>query len=88
MQHLSVLAFLAVILFAPAIGAREPGWPTSIAVGTASPGGTYYVYGQALAEILSGELGIEVSADAAAGMIIHLTAQSRNNGNLLSAPAP
>jgi len=27
-------------------------------------------------------------ADAAAGMIIYLPAQSRNAGNLLSAPAP
>jgi TRAP transporter TAXI family solute receptor len=64
MQRLSVLAFLAVTLFAPSLGAREPGWPKSIAIGTASPGGTYYVYGQALADILAGELGIEVTAEA------------------------
>ena len=66
-QRLSVLAFLAVILFAPSIAAGEPGWPKSIAIGTASPGGTYYVYGQALADILSGELGIEVTAEATQG---------------------
>jgi TRAP-type uncharacterized transport system substrate-binding protein len=24
--------------------AAEPGWPKSIAIATASPGGTYYVY--------------------------------------------
>ncbi len=41
--------------------------PKSIAIGTASPGGTYYVYGQALADILSGALGIEVSAEATQG---------------------
>ena len=62
-----VLALLAVVLFAPSIGAGEPGWPKSIAIGTASPGGTYYVYGQALAEILTGALGIEVSAEATQG---------------------
>jgi hypothetical protein len=67
MQRLSVLAFLAVILFVPAVGAREPGSPKSIAIGTASPGGVYYVYGQALADILSGELGIEVTAQATQG---------------------
>jgi uncharacterized protein len=67
MQRLSVLAFLVAILFAPAVGAREPGWPKSLAIGTASPGGTYYVYGQALADILSGELGIEVTAQATQG---------------------
>ena len=66
-QHLSVLAFLAAILFAPSMVAREPGWPKSIAIGTASPGGTYYVYGQALADILSSELGIEVTAEATQG---------------------
>jgi uncharacterized protein len=67
MKRLSVLAFLAVILLAPTIGAREPGWPKSIAIGTASPGGTYYVYGQALADILTAELGIEVTAEATQG---------------------
>jgi uncharacterized protein len=66
-QRLLVLAFLAVALFAPSMGAGEPGWPKSIAIGTASPGGTYYVYGQALADILNGQLGIEVSAEATQG---------------------
>src|SRR5271166_4620683 len=66
-QRLPVLAFLALILFDPSIEAGEPGWPKSIALSTASPGGTYYVYGQALADILSGALGIEVSAEATQG---------------------
>ena len=66
-QRLSVLAFVAVILFAPTMEAGEPGWPKSIAIGTASPGGTYYVYGQALADILAGALGIEVTAEATQG---------------------
>src|SRR5271167_3537459 len=61
------MAFLAVILFAPSARAGEPGWPKSIALSTASPGGTYYVYGQALADILSGALGIEVTAEATQG---------------------
>jgi TRAP transporter TAXI family solute receptor len=67
MKRPSVLAFLMVILFASSIGAGEPGWPKSIAIGTASPGGTYYVYGQALADILAGALGIEVTAEATQG---------------------
>jgi hypothetical protein len=66
-QCLSVLAFLTVILFAPSIEAGELGWPKSVAIATASPGGTYYEYGQALAHILSGELGIEVTAQATQG---------------------
>jgi TRAP transporter TAXI family solute receptor len=66
-QRLSVSAFLVLMLFAPSIGAVEPGWPKSIAIATASPGGTYYVYGQALADILNGELGIQVTAEATQG---------------------
>jgi TRAP transporter TAXI family solute receptor len=66
-QRLPVPVLLAVILFAPSLEAGEPGWPKSIAIGTASPGGTYYVYGQALAEILSGALGIQVTAEATQG---------------------
>jgi uncharacterized protein len=66
-QRLSALAFLALVLFAPRIWAIEPGWPKSIAIGTASPGGTYYVYGQALADILNGALGVRVTAEATQG---------------------
>jgi uncharacterized protein len=66
-ERLSVLAFLAVLSIAPSIAAAEPDWPKSLAIGTASPGGTYYVYGQALADILGKELGIEVSAQATQG---------------------
>jgi len=66
-QRLSLLAFLTVLLFAPSLGAGEEGWPKSIAISTASPGGTYYVYGHALADILTGALGIEVSAEATQG---------------------
>lgn len=65
--RISVLTVVAVFLWLPNIRAAEPDWPKSLAIGTASPGGTYYVYGQALAEILSRELGIEVTAQATQG---------------------
>jgi len=65
--RVSILGFLAAFLCASNMWAAEPRWPKSIAIGIASPGGTYYVYGQALAEILSGELGIEVTAQATQG---------------------
>jgi TRAP-type uncharacterized transport system substrate-binding protein len=41
--------------------AAEPHWPSSLTIGTAAPGGTYFVYGEALARMLSRELGILVS---------------------------
>src|SRR5829696_9831657 len=45
----------------------EPHWPSSLTIGTASPGGTYFVYGEGLARILTRELGIPVSARATEG---------------------
>ena len=33
--------------------AAEPDWPDAITIATASPGGTYYVYGEGLAKILT-----------------------------------
>src|SRR5690242_16062191 len=44
-----------------------PGWPASLTIGTASPGGIYRVYGDALAPILTDALGIPVSAQATQG---------------------
>jgi uncharacterized protein len=63
----TVLALVAALLCLQHAWAAEPGWPKSIAIATASPGGTYYVYGRALADILGKELGIEVTAQATQG---------------------
>ncbi len=41
--------------------AAEPNWPKSLTIGTASPGGVYFVYGEALAKILTEKLGIPVN---------------------------
>jgi TRAP transporter TAXI family solute receptor len=47
----AALAFCA----APA-RAAEPDWPDQLRIGTASPGGTYYVYGEALAAELAAQV--------------------------------
>jgi TRAP transporter TAXI family solute receptor len=44
-----------------------PGWPASLTIGTASPGGVYLLYGQAVAQILTEALGIPVTAQATQG---------------------
>jgi TRAP transporter TAXI family solute receptor len=41
--------------------AANPNWPKSLTLATASPGGVYYVYGEALAKILTEKLGIPVA---------------------------
>jgi hypothetical protein len=56
-------AVLAVLPVSPrAAFSAEPHWPDSLVLGTASPGGTYYDYGDGLARILTRALGIPVLA--------------------------
>lgn len=47
--------------------AQAPNWPRSITIGTASPGGTYYAYGEGLARILGRRLQIETTAQVTQG---------------------
>jgi TRAP transporter TAXI family solute receptor len=47
--------------------AVEAHWPPALTIGTASPGGTYYTYGEGLARILTRELGIPVTARSTEG---------------------
>ena len=42
--------------------AAEPYWPDHLTIGTASPGGTYFVYGEGLAQILTRALDLPVVA--------------------------
>jgi TRAP transporter TAXI family solute receptor len=65
--RIAVIVVAAVLLWLPSARAADADWPKSIAIATASPGGTYYVYGQALADILGKKLGIEVTAQATQG---------------------
>ena len=66
-----VLGILTVFvgLFAWSVPTRsaEPHWPNALVIGTASPGGTYYDYGEGLARVLSRDLGI-----IAAGRVLGL----------------
>jgi uncharacterized protein len=63
---LAVWATVAIGWTSSSSGA-PPNWPASLTIGTASPGGVYYVYGQGLAPILNEALGIAVSAQATQG---------------------
>ena len=60
------LKFFAVVLTIVAlhqpVKAVEPHWPSSLTIGTASSGGTYYAYGEGLARILTRALDIPVTA--------------------------
>jgi len=65
-----VLILLAFVLLSPKLAsAREAHWPQVLTLGTASEGGTYYVYGEGLARLLSRELGIAVVARPTGGPV-------------------
>ena len=63
-----IAAILAVVLGLPSAGrSAEPNWPETLTIGTASPGGTYYQYGEGLARLLSRKLGLPVVARSTEG---------------------
>jgi uncharacterized protein len=62
-----VAALLALLALQRTALAVEPHWPPSLTIGTASPGGTYYTYGDGLARVLTRALGIPVLARSTEG---------------------
>ena len=61
-------AFAVAAVIVAAIGwmsearSAEPNWPATLTIATASPGGTYYTYGEGLAKILTRVLRLPVAA--------------------------
>jgi uncharacterized protein len=65
---LRLAIFAAAALLSPASSrSGEPNWPDHLTIGTASPGGTYYVYGDGLAKILTRTLDLPVARLATEG---------------------
>jgi uncharacterized protein len=60
-RWVGIIAVLVAVFASPAARAAEPNWPESLTIVTASPGGTYYAYGEGLAKILIRVLGMPVS---------------------------
>ncbi len=65
-RWLAIFAAAAIAL-ASAARAGEPNWPDHLNIGTASPGGTYYVYGEGVARILTRALELPVARLATEG---------------------
>ncbi len=57
----AVIGTLLAIGASTSVPAAGPDWPKSLTLGTASPGGVYYIYGEELAQILTEKLGIAVN---------------------------
>jgi hypothetical protein len=65
---LRIATILMVVLGLPnASRSGESDWPETLTIGTASPGGTYYAYGEGLARLLSRKLGLPVITRATEG---------------------
>src|ERR1044072_4917300 len=60
---LRIALVLIAALAMPSVARSAPeNWPERLTIGTASPGGTYYQYGEGLARLLSRKLGLPVTA--------------------------
>jgi uncharacterized protein len=70
-----VIAALAatVALAGAAIAQDRKGWPSSLTIGTASQGGTYFIYGNGLASFISEKLGIRASGEVTGGPVQNAT---------------
>ncbi|HPD92770.1 MAG: TAXI family TRAP transporter solute-binding subunit [Rhodobacter sp.] len=69
----SALATAALLVAMPAAAQDRSGWPDSLTVGTASQGGTYFVYGNGLASFIGEELGINASGEVTGGPVQNVT---------------
>ena len=65
---LRIVAVLAAVFAVPqAARSGEAHWPDTLTIGTGSPGGTYYDYGEGLAKLLTRKLDVSVFARATEG---------------------
>ena len=85
MSRLMGLVFAACLLAigtSTSVMAADPNWPKSLILGTASPGGVYYIYGEELAKILTEKLGIPVSPFPTQGSIQNVKLLDSGGGQL------
>ncbi|MCA2013427.1 TAXI family TRAP transporter solute-binding subunit [Cereibacter sphaeroides] len=71
--NLAALASAALISTTPAMAQDRAGWPGSMTVGTASQGGTYFVYGNGLAGFIGEALDINASGEVTGGPVQNAT---------------
>lgn len=70
----TLFAVAAVGLLAGvAVAQDRAGWPASLTIGTASQGGTYFVYGNGLAGYIGETLGISASGEVTGGPVQNVT---------------
>lgn len=74
LRTIAALAAAAAIAVAGAAGAQDrSGWPNSLTIGTASQGGTYFIYGNGLASFIGESLGINATGEVTGGPVQNVT---------------
>lgn len=72
--RIAAVAVSAMMLVQPAIAQEDrEDWPGSLTIGTASQGGTYFIYGTGLAAMISQNLDVNASAEVTGGPIQNAT---------------
>lgn len=69
----ATVAICAALATVPAAAQDRTGWPSSVTVGTASQGGTYYIYGSGYANLVSEQLGINAGGEVTGGPVQNAT---------------
>ncbi|MFN3509040.1 MAG: TAXI family TRAP transporter solute-binding subunit [Allorhizobium sp.] len=73
-KFMIAMAGAMALTFAAPISAQDKaGWPNSLTIGTASQGGTYFIYGTGLAGLISEKLGVNASAEVTGGPVQNAT---------------
>jgi TRAP transporter TAXI family solute receptor len=75
-MHKSIIAAMSAVtmLFAATVHAQDKSdWPGSLTIGTASQGGTYFIYGTGLAGLITEKLGVNASAEVTGGPVQNAT---------------
>lgn len=75
-MRLSTLAAFTVaglVAAGPVVAQDREGWPSSLTIGTASQGGTYFIYGTGLGGLITEQLGVNASGEVTGGPVQNAT---------------
>lgn len=78
----AALAFGAALVAGAAAAQDRSDWPKDMAIGTASQGGVYFVYGNGLAAYISEALGVNVTGEVTGGPVQNATLVQTNQVQL------
>lgn len=75
LNFLSAIAAAATLTFSGAMAQEidKTGWPNSMTIGTASQGGTYFIYGNGFGSYIADTLGISATGEVTGGPVQNVT---------------